>query len=161
MLRVPQKQRKIINIFIVFLFLLQLIIANTGRCDFSIIQGEKAALHESPEQKSKILWEYGSGFPLEILKRKGDWCFVRDFEKDSGWIHKSRLQKGKHVIVKSNKNEEKTVNLRSSPNTDSPVTANAYYGVVFVLLDRKKSWIEVRHESGVTGWLKSEFVWGL
>ncbi len=125
------------------------------------VQGEKVNLRTSPDQKAKALWEYGNGFPLEILKKQGEWVFVRDFENDSGWIHKSRLQKSQSVIVKANKAEEKTINVRGSASIDSTIVATAYYGVVFTALEKKGSWLQVRHESGLTGWVKLDFVWGL
>jgi SH3-like domain-containing protein len=155
------QRQKITNFIFAFLIITQLAMPEIGICEFNIIHGDKAALHDKPDQKAKILWEYGEGFPVEIIKKKGEWTMVRDFEKDKGWIHKSRLIKGKNVIVKSNKNDEKPINIRNSPKVDSQIIGNAYYGVVFLLLNRKTTWIEVRHESGLTGWIKSEFVWGL
>lgn len=124
------------------------------------IQGDKVNLRISPDQKSRTLWEYGNGFPLEVLKKQGDWVMVKDFENDSGWIHKSRLQKSHQVIVKANKNDEKTINIRSGAGTDHQIVGNAYYGVVFSALEKKGMWIQVRHESGLTGWVKLDLVWG-
>jgi len=124
------------------------------------VQGEKVNLRTSPDQKAKTVWEYGNGFPLEVLKKQGEWFLVRDFENDSGWIHKSRLQKSQHVIVKANKAEEKTINVRGGAGIDSTIVATAYYGVVFTALEKKGPWLQVRHESGLTGWVKLDFVWG-
>jgi SH3-like domain-containing protein len=124
------------------------------------VQGEKIQLHSEPDQKAKTIWEYGNGFPLEVLKRQGDWIKVKDFENDSGWIHKSKLQKGKQVILKANKHEDKTVNIRSGPGAENSIVANAYYGVVFTAQERKGAWVEVAHESGTKGWIKAELLWG-
>ena len=133
----------------------------TGFCDFLVVQGDKVSLHSSPDSKSKILWEYGSNFPLSVQKREGDWVLVRDFERDAGWIHTSHLQKGHYVIVKANKGGNKTINIRTGPDVDSTVVGNAYYGVVLAVLDKKGQWLQVRHESGLKGWVKLEFVWGM
>jgi SH3-like domain-containing protein len=133
----------------------------TGFCEILSTQGDKVSLRINPDAKAKILWELGNGFPLEVVKKQGDWLMVRDFENDSGWIHKSRLQKGQQVIVKANKDEDKTINVRSGPSTNSPIVGNAYYGVVFSTLEKKGTWLQVHHESGLTGWVKADLVWGL
>lgn len=129
--------------------------------DMASINGEKVLLREAAEKKSRALWELGSGFPVEIIKQKGDWLFIKDFENDRGWIHKSRITRKQHVVVKVNKNEEQAINVRKEPNLESLVVANAFYGVVFSLLQKRDGWIEVQHDSGVKGWIKAELLWGI
>ena len=143
------------------LLLLLLSIFDDGYCEFFCVQGDKVILHNNPDQKSKPLWEYGNGLPVEVLKKQGDWLLVKDFENDSGWVHRSKLQKGKQVIVKANKDENKTINIRSGPNTSNSIVGNAYYGVVFTILDKDGLWLQVRHESGLSGWVKADLLWGL
>jgi len=125
------------------------------------IKGERVFLREDPDSKSKSYWEFGNGFPVEVLKKKGDWLFIRDFEKDTGWVHKTKLSKIARVVVKANKNEEQAINIRTDPTLDSTVVGKAFYGVVFFPLQRKNGWVQVQHETGLTGWVKSEFLWGL
>ncbi len=152
----PQKMIFIFFFFIIVIFYYPIL----GRSETVSVQGDKVNLRINPDQKSKTLWEYGNGFPLEVVKKQGDWVFVKDFENDSGWIHKTRLQKSHQVIVKANKDEEKAINVRSGPGTDNPISANAYYGVVFTALEKKGQWLQVRHETGLIGWIKLDFVWG-
>ncbi len=154
-------QRLLTKVFFLFFLFIIFPQQEKGFCEVLSIQGDKVNLRTSPDQKSKTLWEYGNGFPLEVLKKQGDWLMVKDFENETGWIHKSRLQKSQQVIVKANKGEEKTINIRSGPSTNNPIIGNAYYGVVFSALEKKGPWLQVRHESGLSGWVKSEFVWGL
>lgn len=135
-------------------------LANNCCSEVLSVQGEKVSMRTDPDQKAKTIWEYGNGFPVEMLKRQGEWVMVKDFENDSGWIHKSKLLKGKAVIVKANPNGERAINIRSGPGTENPIVANAYYGVVFVAQEKKDSWIQVSHESGISGWVKPEFLWG-
>ncbi|MEI7513583.1 MAG: SH3 domain-containing protein, partial [bacterium] len=47
-----------------------------GLSETMSVQGEKVNLRTSPDQKSRTLWEYGNGFPLEVLKKQGDWVMV-------------------------------------------------------------------------------------
>jgi SH3-like domain-containing protein len=135
-------------------------VADSAFSEVLSVQGEKSILRTDPDQKAKQIWEYGSGFPVEVLKRQGDWLLVKDFENDSGWIHKSNLHKGKNVIVKANSSGEKAINIRSGPGTENPIVAYAYYGVVFAAQEKKSSWIHVSHESGISGWVKLDFLWG-
>ncbi len=125
---------KISLLLIVVLFIS---FAKKGQAEVLSIQGERVTLRNGPDQKAKPLWEYGNGFPLEVLKKQGEWLMVKDFENDSGWIHRSRLQKGQQVIVKANKDENKPINIRNGPSTNNAIIANAYYGVVFSVLRKK------------------------
>ncbi len=132
-----------------------------GKAETLSVLGENIFLRDSPNKKAATLWEYGNGFPLEVLKKKGEWVQVKDFENDTGWIHQTKLQKTPHTIVKANKGSEKVINIRSGPGTNTTTIGTAHYGVVFSILDKKDSWIQIRHESGLTGWVKRDLLWGL
>jgi SH3-like domain-containing protein len=147
--------------FIILTFALSLLDFSSAKAEMSSVQGDKTSLRQHPDKSSSVLWELNNGFPVEILKRKGEWVNIKDFENDSGWIHKSRISRKSHVIVKANKNEEQSVNIRSSPNTNSASIGNAFYGVVFAVIEKKGSWVQVQHDSGVSGWIKSDLLWGL
>ena len=146
-------------IFLVFLF--SILSEHSSFCEILSVQSNKVSLRADPDLKGNVLFEYGEGFPVEVQKKQGDWVFVKDFENDSGWIHKTKLQKNKQVIVIANKNQENSINIRSSPNAKSPVVANAFYGVVFSILEKKGEWVHIRHETGLKGWVKASFLWGL
>ncbi len=125
------------------------------------VQGDNVNMRSDPNTKAKVKWELGDGYPLEVIKREGEWVMVKDFENDSGWVITSRLQKKQHVIVKANKNQEQAINIRRGPATDEGIVGKAYYGVVFSVQEKKGNWIRVRHESGLTGWVNSDLLWGL
>ena len=124
------------------------------------VKGDKVNLRKGPGKNYPILWEYGNGFPLKIVKKQGSWVNVRDFENDSGWIHKSLLYYSPRVIVKVNKGSDDKINIRSGPGTTNKVVGQAHYGVVFKTLEKKSGWLKVRHESGLTGWIKGSLLWG-
>lgn len=150
--------QKILSL-IVFLILCSFF--QIGNCAIMSVKGEKVILRTKPEQTSKGSWEFGNGYPVEIIKKQGGWFLVKDFENESGWIHQSRLKKGKQAIVKANKKEDKTCNLHRGPSENDQVVGTAYYGVVFSVLEKKGNWVQVRHESGVTGWIASKNLWGM
>ena len=124
------------------------------------VDGENVNLRSGPGTKYQVKWEYGKGFPLKVVSKKGDWVKVTDFENDSGWIYKPLLSKKGHMIVKAFKDKNKRVNIRSGPGTRYKVVGKAYYGVVFETLEQKNGWAKVRHESGLVGWIKRTLVWG-
>jgi SH3-like domain-containing protein len=117
-------------------------------------------LRSGPGTKYEIKWEYGEGFPLRVVSKKGDWYKVKDFEGDTGWIFKSLLTSGGHMIVKVNKKSNKKVNIRSGPGTKFKVVGKAYYGVVFQTLEQKNGWAKLKHDTGLEGWIKRSLLWG-
>ena len=54
------------------------------------IKGNVVNMRSGPGTTSQILWELEQGYPLQVLKRKGDWLQVRDFENDKGWVRVQR-----------------------------------------------------------------------
>lgn len=124
------------------------------------VNGEKVNLRSGPGTKYPVKWEYGSGFPLKVVTKKGEWIKVSDFENDNGWVHRSLLTPTPHMIVKKNPNSKKKINIRSGPSTQYKIVGKAYYGVVFETVDQKSGWAKVKHESGLVGWIKRSLLWG-
>ncbi len=119
------------------------------------ISGGKVNLRSGPGTKYAIQWEYGKGFPLRILSSKGNWYKVQDFENDSGWVYKKMVNRTPHLIVK-----RKRINIRSNPSSRSKLIGKADYGVVFKTLEQKKGWAKVKHENGLSGWVRRDLLWG-
>ena len=149
------------KLLVVLFFCWSFFCAASIRAEMLSIKGDSVHLRNGPGKEYSVLCEYGSGFPVEVLEKKGNWLKVRDFEKDSGWIHKSLLVKSPQVIVTANKNKEGTVNIRKGPGSDQKIVGKAYYGVVFKVIRQQAGWIEVLHESGLSGWVSSRLLWGL
>lgn len=92
---------------------------------------------------------------MKVLKTKGDWHKVTDFEKDTGWIHKSIVKDRDTVIV----NAKKSLNMRSGPSTKDAVVADVERGVVLTRISTQGKWTKVRHSSGTIGWIYSQLLW--
>ena len=137
-------------------------IITTAVCyaDMVSVSGDDVNLRTGPGTNYKIKWKYGDGFPLKVLKEKGNWLKVEDFEQDVGWLHKSLTSQMGHMVVKVNKNKNKKVNIRSGPGTNYKIVGKAYYGVVFKTLKQQQGWAKVKHESGVEGWINRALLWG-
>jgi SH3-like domain-containing protein len=131
-----------------------------GLATMLTVRGEKVNLRSGPGTAYSIKWIYGAGFPVKVLKEKGNWLQVIDFEQDSGWIHRSLLAEVAQVIVTAHRSSDSKINIRSGPGPEFDVVAKAYYGVVFESLGKAKGWVNIRHESGIDGWVQEDLVWG-
>lgn len=152
-----RKSLRIIALLIVFI---QLAFAIPVLAKMASVKGDKVNLRKGPGTQYSVKWEYGNGFPLRVVNKKGAWVKVKDFEGDTGWVHKSLLVYDPQVIVKVNRNRNQKINIRSGPGTKNKIVGKAYYGVVFKSLRKQSGWIHVEHESGLKGWIKSNLVWG-
>lgn len=120
------------------------------------ISGEKVNLRQGPGTKYKIIWELGEGYPLRVLQKKGSWLKVKDFEGDSGWIFAKLTTKKPHLVVKND-----LINIRKGPGDDAKIIGKARRGVVFKTIERRTDgWVKVRHETGLTGWVQRNLLWG-
>ncbi len=143
-----------------FLPLSLLLFQEVALAEMVAISGEEINMRSGPGTKNEVLWKMGSGFPLEVMKRSGEWVQVRDFEGSVGWVQKNTINKTPHLIVKANKGTDATINVRSEPDTKAKIVAQAKYGVVFQKLDTKGTWVKVKHNQGVTGWVDAKLLWG-
>ena len=124
------------------------------------VKGENVRLRSGPGKNYSVKWEYGSGFPLKVLLKKNGWVKVSDFENDVGWIKQHLLSSKPHMVVKVNKNKKRKINIRSGPGKRFKIIGKAYYGVVFETIKQRQGWANVRHESGLVGWVKRSLLWG-
>ena len=139
---------------LVFLFLIAAG-AETAQAKMVAVAKNWINLRSGPGIKYKILWQLDKGYPLKVIKTKGKWYKVQDYENDVGWVHSALTSPKPHVIVKKDR-----VNVRSGPGVDKKRIAMAEKGTVFTTLKRTKNWVKVRHERGVTGWISRKLVWG-
>ncbi len=146
--------------FIIPLLLLSIISTNQALAKMGSIDGNKVQLRSGPGTKYASQWEYGDGLPVRILTRKGNWIKVKDFENSTGWVFKNYISDKPHMVVKVNKGKKKKINIRNGSGTKYKAVGKAYYGVVFETLEQKNGWAKVKHESGLTGWIKRSLLWG-
>ena len=146
--------------FFLLIFLILLLLPSSLLARMVSISGDNVNLRSGPGQNFSIKWKYGNGFPLQVLQEQGKWLKVEDFENDIGWLHSDLTSDVGHMIVKVNKGGEKKINIRSGPGTNYNIVGKAYYGVVFKTLKQENGWAQVKHESGLEGWIKRSLLWG-
>jgi len=155
-----QATRRVFGIVLLLLLLTWSDCGQAAGITMVSVAGEKVNLRKGPSTQYPIIWELGKGFPLRVIGSQGNWYKVSDFEGDVGWIYKDLIARKPHLIVKTNKNSKARINIRSGPGTRYQVVGKAEYGVVFETLERGEGWVKVRHESGLTGWVKRSLLWG-
>ena len=138
---------------IVVLFLLSLTAASHG-AEYVSVKNDAVNIRSGPSTDDKVVWQVFESFPLEIIKREGQWLNVVDFEGDKGWIYEPLVSSKKSVIVNVD-----TANMRSGPTTNDSIIATVKKGVVFEPLEMKGPWIKVRYKNELTGWLHNSLVW--
>lgn len=119
------------------------------------IAGQQVNMRSGPGSGYPVLWELGFGFPLKVIGKKKHWLRIKDFEGDTGWVHRKFTYKNQTVIV-----TKKRVNIRSGPSTKDPVVGSAEYTTCFNLLDKIKGWVKIEQPGGRDGWIKQNLVWG-
>ena len=138
---------------IVVLFILSLTAAGHG-AEYVSVKNDAVNIRSGPSTDDKVVWQVFESFPLEIIKREGQWLNVVDFEGDKGWIYEPLVSSKKSVIVNVD-----TANMRSGPTTNDSIIATVKKGVVFEPLEMKGPWIKVRYKNELTGWLHNSLVW--
>ncbi len=113
-----------------------------------------ANMRSGPGTKYDVLWQVEQYHPVKIVKKKGNWYKIKDFENDIAWLHKSLLGNTKGVITIKDK-----CNVRSRSSTKSSVLFTVEKGVPFKVLKRKDNWIKVEHADGDVGWIYKTLVW--
>lgn len=140
---------------LVFTLLVFVPCVGTASAERLSVAFDKANVRSGPGTSHEILWSVGKYYPVDIIKRSGNWYQVRDFEGDIGWIYRSLLKKISAVIVKGT-----IVNIREGPGTGFRVLFQAEKGVSFKILNREKKWVKVQHADGEVGWIHKSLVWG-
>ena len=138
---------------IVILFIMSLAAMGHG-AEYVSVKNDAVNIRSGPSTNDKVVWQVFESFPLEVIKREGQWLNVVDFEGDKGWIYEPLVSSRKSVIVNVD-----TANMRSGPSTNDAIIATVKKGVVFEPLEMKGGWIKVRYKNELTGWLHNSLVW--
>jgi len=118
------------------------------------VSSKIANIRSGPGTDYEILWKVENYFPISVLKKSGKWINFRDFEGDEGWIHTSLIHKKPTVITKKNK-----CNVRTGPGTNHDIVFTVEKGIPFLVIDRQKNWIQIKHADGDRGWIYKSLVW--
>ncbi len=130
-----------------------LIAVSAMAADYVCVNNDGVNLRSAPDTNSTILYKLPNDYPLKILKKKGSWFKVSDFENDKGWIFSALVSKSGYVIVKVNEG-----NVRSGPGTKYQKVGTVAREVILQRLETKGDWVKVRHPR-LTGWIYKTLIW--
>jgi SH3-like domain-containing protein len=118
------------------------------------VSATDANIRSGPGANQEVLWKVEKFYPIEVIETSGVWLRFKDYEGDSGWIHKSLVDKTPTVVTKQN-----GCQLRAGPGTEQPVLIKIDKGIPFKVLKREGRWIQVEHADGDKGWLHDSVAW--
>jgi len=141
------------RVSIVFLLLIVLW-GQDAWADRLSVTASTANIRSGPGTQHDILWQVEKYHPLSVIKTTGSWYYFRDYEGDTGWIHKSLVGTTPTVITASARS-----NVRSGPGKTHKVLSSIESGVPFKILERKGRWVHVQHGDGDRGWIHESLLW--
>ena len=123
--------------------------------EYRSVVAPAAVLYDAPSTMAKKLFIAPYGMPVEVLTSLPAWIKVRDVSGDVLWVARADLGPATQVATR------RQTTLRAEPSERSPVTLQVAGGVLLELLgDEPGGWIKVRHVEGVTGYVKTDEVFG-
>lgn len=142
------------NVRSLMILLLILGFSATALAERLAVSAPVANIRSGPGTRHNVLWKVEKFFPLLVIDKSGEWYQFKDFEGDSGWVHRSLVDKTPSVITKNDK-----CNIRSGPGTNHNILFTVEKGIPFKVLKRKGSWIHIEHSDGDKGWIHKALVW--
>ena len=144
---------------IIFIFLFNFIFFSLSNAsennNFLSLKNKEVNLRQGPSFDYPIKFVYKKKYlPVIIVDKFGSWRKIKDFQKNSGWIHISQLSKKQSAInIKNNSVIYKKSTIYSKP------LAKLEHGRL-VLIDKcKKKWCKIKTKN-YQGWIKKNNVWG-
>jgi SH3-like domain-containing protein len=125
--------------------------------EYRSVASPAAVLYDGPSAKAEKISIVTRAYPLEIITKLGEWVKVRDAAGELGWIDAKALADKRFLLVTA-----ATADIRESAENQAPLVLRVEKNVVLELLEPPaSSWAKVRHRDGVTGFVRSDQVWGL
>lgn len=120
------------------------------------LASDEVNVRAGPGLRYPIEWVYRKkSLPVEIVREFEHWREIRDFEGQTGWVHKSMLSGQRGILVTGTQRV-----LYKAPAGDAPPVAQVEAGVVGILSKCKDGWCKVE-VSGYDGWIKIGEFWGV
>ena len=144
--------------FLVLFFLIILLIQKSFASEsmtFLSLKNNEVNVRVGPSKKYPIKFTYKKKYlPLEILDKSETWRKIKDFEKNSGWIHISQLSKKKSAI-----NEKNNSILYKKPTIYSEPIAKLEVGRLVLIKKCKNKWCKIT-SGDYSGWIFQSSLWG-
>lgn len=124
--------------------------------DYVSVADASAILYDAPSLKAKKIFVASRYLPLEQVVSLDSWVKVRDSSGSLSWIEKRALSSKRFVVVTAT-----LAAIRQAPEESAATALQARQQVALELLEVLGSgWLKVRHQDGVTGFVRAADVWG-
>ena len=151
-------KRKNYYTFLVLFFLINLFIQKSlasESVNFLSLKNNELNVRVGPSKKYPIKFIYKKKYlPVEILDKSETWRKIKDFEKNSGWIHISQLSKKKSAINMKNNSV-----LYKKPTIYSKPVAKLESGRLVLIKKCKVKWCKI-FSGDYKGWIFKNALWG-
>jgi len=144
----------------VFMFFISfVVICSVPLAEALCVKAATANIRSGPGTDYEAVWTVGRYMPFEKVgvSASGAWYAVKDVDGDVNWIHKDLVTDAFHCTVV----RESEVNVRKGPGTryQKAYAAPAGQYSSFRVVRNNQSWVEVKDESGKSGWIHKDFLW--
>ena len=146
-----------ISLFRTSLLAAPLCLALAGSAEAKSIGKDQVNIRSEPSTSSAVLFTAPLGYPIKIQKENGDWVYFRDWQNNTGWVHKPLVSNVTTAVVLVDK-----ANIRSSANTKASVVATAEMGEIYTILGREGNWVKLGyyHSGTEAGWMRNDLLFG-
>jgi SH3-like domain-containing protein len=131
-----------------------------GSChalEFKSVANAPAILFDAPSGKGKKLFVAPRGMPVEVILTYGEWSKVRDASGGLSWLESKSLSTKRTVIV-----TVPAAKIRVNKDDGAQIVFSADKGVLLELAEPPASgWLKVNHRDGLSGYVKTNEIWGL
>ena len=122
---------------------------------FLTLKNNKVNVRYGPGFDYKIKYIYKKkNLPILIIDKKDNFRRIIDFNKNSGWIHRSQLKKSNSLILLNDQV------LFNGPSKFYKPLAKLLKGRLLIVEKCKKNWCNVK-TSDYKGWILNEGNWGI
>ena len=123
---------------------------------FVSLKASEGNVRRGPSLEHRIDWVFRHrDMPLRVTAEFGHWRRVEDNEGQGGWIYYSLLSGVRTVMI-----EADGTALRTRPDAEAPVVAEAEAGVIGRLGECLPDWCRVS-AGGEKGWVAKAALWGV
>ncbi|MCX7193485.1 MAG: SH3 domain-containing protein [Proteobacteria bacterium] len=124
--------------------------------DYVSVGESSAILYDAPSLMAKKQFVVNRYMPFEQVVTLDNWVKVRDRSGTLYWLEKRVLSNKKYVVAVNS-----VVDVRAEPDTGSARVFQVRGQVALEALEATGTgWVKVRHQSGETGYVRSNEVWG-
>lgn len=122
---------------------------------FLMLKYNKVNVRYGPNKDDQIKFVYKKKYlPLKVIDRKENFRKIIDHKNNNGWIHISQLKSPKSLIIMENKTLFKKNSIFSKP------IIKLEKGKLVLIKKCKENWCKIKTNK-ITGWLRTENVWGI